>query len=88
MAEALSGLLAELFQHEASAAWRTLAADAGRSAARIEAEHLSLRSLARDLRTVFDDPQAYPFHHAARLALSLADALSAHLDVEAAELLR
>lgn len=89
--ETLSGLLAELFQHEASAAWRTLAGErdaAGRSAARIEAEHLSMRSLARDLRTVYDAPQSYPFHHAARLAHSLADALTAHLDVESAELLR
>lgn len=93
VAEALSRLADGLFQHEASDAWRTLAATDGPDAARrltsrVEGEHLSLRSLARDLRTVFDAPQSYPFPHAARLALALAEALSAHLDVEAAELLR
>ncbi|TPW17178.1 MAG: hypothetical protein FD126_3710 [Elusimicrobia bacterium] len=82
IAEALSRLADELFQHEASEAWRVLAG------ARFEGEHLSLRSLARDLRTVWDDPQAYPFPHAARLAMTLADGVSAHLDLEAAELLR
>lgn len=91
--QALSGLLEELFHHEVSEAWRTLAAareldDARRTLTKVEADHLSLRSLARDLRTVFDDSPSYPFPHAARLALALSEALAAHLDVEAAELLR
>lgn len=93
LTQALSGLLEELFHHEVSEAWRTMAAarepDAARRlATQVEGEHLSLRSLARDLRTVFDNPQSYPFPHAARLALALTEALAAHLDVEAAELLR
>lgn len=85
LAEAVTALSDALFQHEASDVFRTLA---GTKSGRFESEHLSLRSLARDLRTVWDDPQAYPFPHAARLALTLADAVGTHLESESDELLR
>ena len=81
----MTALSDALFQHEASEAFRSLA---GTKGVRFESEHLSLRSLARDLRTVWDDPQAYPFPHAARLAMALADAVGTHLDAESDELLR
>ena len=85
LAEAVTALSDALFQHEASDAFRTLG---GAKGARFESEHLSLRSLARDLRTVWGDAQSYPFPHAARLAFALAAAVETHLDAEAAELLR
>lgn len=85
LAEAIERLTDAMFQHEASDAFRTLA---GAKGVRFEGEHLSLRSLARDLRTVWDDPQAYPFPHAARLAMALAEAVGTHLDAESDGLLR
>lgn len=92
LAAAARGLLPELFQHEAAEPPRLDALLAGRAGAarlkfRAEGEHLTLRSLARDLQFVLEHPQLYAFDHRARLTRALADALAAHLDFEEAELL-
>lgn len=78
LAGAANALLPLLFQH----------VTAPKVDARCEGDHLSLRSLARDFQFVLENPSLYPYPHRARLAASLADALSAHLDRELEFLLR
>lgn len=79
LAAAVRELLPELFQHVA------MGLDLP---AQLESEHLSLRSLGRDLQVVLENPQLYPDSHLARLAGTLAASLSTHLDREMARLLR
>lgn len=76
LAASVRPLLVALFQHEAG--------EAGLVTERFAAEHLTLRSLARDLQIVVEDGQLYTVEHLARLASALADALLAHMDGEEA----
>lgn len=92
LAAAVGRLLPELFQHVSTGT--SILADllterAGMQAlgAKIEDEHLSLRSLARDLQLIVANPELYPFGHLSRLAKALADSLAAHLDFEERALL-
>lgn len=92
LAAAARRLLPELFQHEAAGPPRLESLLAGRAGAprlkaRAEGEHLSLRSLARDLQFVLERPQVYSLDHRARLSRALADALAEHLAFEEAEIL-
>ncbi|MDE2290851.1 MAG: hemerythrin domain-containing protein [Elusimicrobia bacterium] len=81
LVSALDSLLPRVLQHEA---WEREAAG-GRLGA-FAGEHLSLRSLAKDVMLVASHPDLYPNSHLGRLAESLADALSSHLDREEAAL--
>ncbi|TBR23511.1 hemerythrin domain-containing protein [bacterium] len=85
LASAVGELLPELFQHESGEAARLGPLLEGRPASlrvRVEGEHLTLRSLARDLQLVLQNPNLYPYEHLARLSRGLADGLSAHIDFE------
>lgn len=85
LAAAVGGLLPELFQHESAEAARLGPLLEGRPPSlkvRVDGEHLALRSLARDLKLVLENPRLYPYEHLARLSRGLADALAAHIDFE------
>ena len=86
LVDALDEFLPRLFQHETREEGilkaRLRGAVARALLAKTEGEHLTLRSLVRDIELVQAHPELYAVDHLSRLARRLVDALGAHFSYE------